>query len=156
MSCAYQSALGQQLVVVYGSLVDFHTKCYATTSTCTVLQKLHMTFDLSTQCHLLTEVRSDRLASNQIQEAHAVRHSNSWRDKHEWCYLLKNTAWKQSVVQSTVQSTVQSKVQSTVQSMVQSTVQSKDRPQLRFYTHPSWAGTCELNHFCHDDRTFAI
>ena len=26
---------------------------------------------------------------------------------------------------------------------------------VQVYTHPSWAGTCELNHFCHDIRTFA-
>ena len=36
----------------------------------------------------------------QIQGAHAIRNSNRWWDKHEQCYLLKNTAWKQSMVQS--------------------------------------------------------
>ena len=83
------------------SFLDFNTKCtpplaaalhYKSSIICTwpLTSPLSAVFVYGSETWL------------QIQESHAIRHSNRWWDKHEWCYLLKNTAWKQSIVQSMV------------------------------------------------------
>jgi len=67
------------------SFLDFNTKC-----TPPLAAALHYKSWLICTWPLTSPLSAVFAYGLKIQEAHAIRHSNRWWDKHEWCYHVKN------------------------------------------------------------------